>query len=541
MATAPPTHYSVLGVDEKATHKQITKAYRQALLDAHFSGADTGPLKQAFAVLTNDIERIKYNKKLFRAKLAERQAPSMFQDLDLDEDSLASTHRQLKRGMTRQKLKTIDLFRQIDGDGSGKVNAAEFARALAELGLNIPTEAMAQIFKNFDRDGSGYVDYEELKSTLNQRGSLLVDELSDEMRAAMGLPPRYVEPEEEEEEPERRTAVGNWKYAAGVAKAENMFRNMKRASSLQPLPFRAISIGRGAEAFDAWEFAFDAQMNNRGASQLAIVTHPLMLGVNGDGDTVEQCMRQRPMHHALVKGGWNVLAYEACGLGQDGTGEVEAARLREAMDYVKTHRKFRYCKVALVTQGTGASAAFKALAENPEKFDYVVRSISACQPSGMDELMEAVVNDYAPKCKLPVILSHAPVSMSSGGVGVDGRPRLRPMTPATIKVGRAIPEETPTQTLDVWNYPLRGPSKRFEGTRYFGDHPTKLIGFLDENARPPPRRRKVGKTLAPSASAPTMMLRSAIAQTSSLTTAVSAARLAVAGRDGALVEEGGDA
>ena len=115
------------------------------------------------------------------------------------------------------------------------------------------------------------------------------------------------------------------------------------------------------------------------------------------------------------------------------------------------------------------------------------------------------------------------------------------MTPATIKVGRAIPEETPTQTLDVWNYPLRGPSKRFEGTRYFGDHPTKLIGFLDENARPPPRRRKVGKTLAPSASAPTMMLRSAIAQTSSLTTAVSAARLAVAGRDGALVEEGGDA
>ena len=537
MKDAPPDHYAILGVDAKATLEEVKVAYRNGLIEARHTHDDTQPLKKAFAVLSNTGERSQYDRELQMATLVESKPSvrrrNMLQDLDLDEENLSTTHEQIKRGIKKNRLKMLDIFQQVDEDASGQIQVAELSRGFAEMGLKVPKRAMAQIFKSFDKDGSGWVSYEEFRDTLRSDEMLSVEELSDEERIAMGIPLRPIEAEAPAPaEPERRSALGNWRQGSSVARA---FGGALASSvRLQPLPFRAVSVGRGADSFDAWELIHDAHMNNRGSTQLAIVTHPLQAGAQGDGDTIDDCVRQRPLHHALYRGGWSVLAYEACRLADDGPGDTEAARLRSTMDYVAAHRKLRYCKCVLVTQGTGASAAFKALHDHPESFEYVVRAISACQPSGADELQEAVIGEYAPQCSLPVMLSHAPVPPPSAG---SLRRGLRPVTPHTIKVGRAFPEGTPKQTVEVFNYPVYGRKKRFEGTRYFGDHPNRLMNFLDEHAKAPCPSRTT--PLRTSASEPDMRMSivGRLGAKSSLSTAISAARLAVRSSGAALPEE----
>ena len=528
--------YELLGVDNLATHNEIYNAYRRhvmrlraAKLDASDYDVQHGAFKAAFEILTDEQKRARYDTKLFKDNLLDRQAPSMLQDLDLDESSLSTTSNQIRRQMRRQKLKAIDIFRQVDADASGRVSVSELTRALSELGLNVPLSSMQQIFRNFDADGSGQVDYEEFCETLRRDRTLLVDELSGSVRDALGLPPAPAPPADLLSEPgqlqgavgsdvETRSALGKLKLAINLA------RTFGRAGAARchPLAFKAVKVGvlsKEVEAFDAYEFVNDVHLNNRGASQLAVVTHPVQVG--RDGDTKELCVAQRPLHHALAKAGWSVLAYEAYALGEDGSGEAEAARLRAVMAYVAAHRKLRYCRCALVTQGTGASAAFMALHSHPEAFDYRVRALSACQPAGVDELKEALLSEYAPACTLPVLLSdkqatrpNTPSSVLSG----DGRPK----TPAALKVQRMLPDATPSERIEVQNYPLYGKSRRFEGSRFFGDNPKQLLAFLDEHTKKPIRmQRSISLT----------SLRTSNS-TSSLRTTISAARLTVAAQSG---------
>lgn len=507
--------YELLRIPQDAARADIEQAFSLRRRAAQKQNADLRPLQEAFNVLADENSRRRYDQKLARLPKAHHESPFMLQNVDLDEDSLGTVHMQMNRAMSKQRLKHIDLFRQLDADGSGRVGITELSGALKELGLHIPKEFMASIFRNFDKDGSGWVDYEEFRKIMSSKQELLVEELPDEVRLALGLKIREVLPEEPEGATTPRRSMSNWRYAGTGAMLMGS-QGMGRGVRLQPLPFRRVSIGRGADAFDAWQLVSDVHMNNRGPSQLAVVTHPLQTGT--DADSVEEVVKRRPLHHALVKDGWNVIAYEGCRLSQDGTGEDEVAKLRAVMQHVSADRKLRYCRCALVTQGTGASAAFKAMTEHPDSFDYVVKAISACQPGGVESLQEALVTKYAPNCSLPVLLSHAPRVPSAEG-------RARPITPAVVKFSRAIPEKTPQQTIEVNNYPLYGKAKRFEGSHYFGDNPNKLLGFLGEHTKPPRR------SLMPSASAPTLTTR--IGKTSSLRTTISAARLAVSTSGGA--------
>ena len=90
---------------------------------------------------------------------------------------------------------------------------------------------------------------------------------------------------------------------------------------------------------------------------------------------------------------------------------------------------------------------------------------------------------------------------------------------------------TPSTLELVHNYPLYGKGRRFEGSRYFSDHPKQLLTFLHTHVAPPrqtPMHTAPGrdaKRLMPSASAP--VIGSTLGSGSSLTTAVSAARLEV--------------
>ena len=72
-------------------------------------------------------------------------------------------------------------------------------------------------------------------------------------------------------------------------------------------------------------------------------------------DTPELRIKHQPLFRHLVESGWNVLAYEAHALAVDSAGDEEVARLRGALAFANGHRDLRYCRVALLAQGTDTS------------------------------------------------------------------------------------------------------------------------------------------------------------------------------------------
>ena len=67
--------------------------------------------------------------------------------------------------------RVIDLFREWDGDGDGKVSKQELRRAVAALGFDVPDEDADALFDTFDPDGSGSIEYAELKRALKRRAA----------------------------------------------------------------------------------------------------------------------------------------------------------------------------------------------------------------------------------------------------------------------------------------------------------------------------------------------------------------------------------
>ena len=274
------------------------------------------------------------------------------------------------------------------------------------------------------------------------------------------------------------------------------------------LPFRHVQLPRArpdatlpssadpGEAFDAFEYVNDVHGCRRAAGRLAIVTHPLGHSGLCNVETAATHAATLPLHHKLIERGWNVLAYEAHALSDSGSGKTEVAKLRAAMAYCAKHPQLRYCRISLFAQGTGACAAFMALHDHPEEFGYIVQLVSACEPTGNDDLTEGVISTYAPKCSVPVLLSHRPPSASSFKVRVeDGSPqqrpptRLKPLAAArgvsmARRVADCLPSTTPSRTVLVHNYPLRGAARCIEGSRFLGDHPEQLFPFLEHHSSP---------------------------------------------------------
>ena len=66
-------------------------------------------------------------------------------------------------------VRVIDLFREWDTDGNGKVSRAEFHKAMEELKFNVPAEGIDNLFDEWDPDGSGMLEMNEIQSQLRRR------------------------------------------------------------------------------------------------------------------------------------------------------------------------------------------------------------------------------------------------------------------------------------------------------------------------------------------------------------------------------------
>ena len=81
--------------------------------------------------------------------------------------------------------RVIDLFREWDSDGDGKISKKEFRRAMPMLGFDVPVEDIDKLFNENDPDGSGEMEFKELKRMLApRRGRAAKDALSSAKTAS---------------------------------------------------------------------------------------------------------------------------------------------------------------------------------------------------------------------------------------------------------------------------------------------------------------------------------------------------------------------
>ena len=178
-----------------------------------------------------------------------------------------------------------------------------------------------------------------------------------------------------------------------------------------------------------------------------------------------------------------MLAYEAHPLAVGGvqTGELQEQYLLAAMEYAASHHSFRYCKIALMAQGVGATAALLAMSKHPEMFEGRVRAVSVCQPAELEgTTMDELLTVHVPQHNIPTLLSRA-----ESGIKHISTINHEYMT--AEKIHQALGESVPKELIEVSNYPLFGKARRFDGSQFFGDHAEKLAFITGQTATRKPR------------------------------------------------------
>jgi Ca2+-binding EF-hand superfamily protein len=76
--------------------------------------------------------------------------------------------KQLKAALAVSLTRISDLFASWDTDKNGMIDATEFRKAVAALGLNAPDEICDAVFRDYDEDGSGEVSYKDIVFSLRE-------------------------------------------------------------------------------------------------------------------------------------------------------------------------------------------------------------------------------------------------------------------------------------------------------------------------------------------------------------------------------------
>lgn len=94
-----------------------------------------------------------------------------FTKLDVNNDGVIEIE-EIKNGLNSLNLdkqasnEVMELFQQMDADGSGKIDYTEFIAATLEKKVYQQEDKMFQAFKHFDKDNSGKISSEELRQAL---------------------------------------------------------------------------------------------------------------------------------------------------------------------------------------------------------------------------------------------------------------------------------------------------------------------------------------------------------------------------------------
>ena len=81
------------------------------------------------------------------------------------------TLQELREFLAARHARVLDLFRQLDLNGDGRISKKEMVLSLGKLGFNTSLDTIAELFATFDVDESGRVDYQELYRFLRTKAS----------------------------------------------------------------------------------------------------------------------------------------------------------------------------------------------------------------------------------------------------------------------------------------------------------------------------------------------------------------------------------
>ena len=96
-----------------------------------------------------------------------KSAANLLQGLDIDESlGLEQVDEQIRDYLSKKGARVIDLFRQWDDDGTGKIEKKEFRRGMKELGLSVSAKQLNELFDMWDPDRSGVITIKELQQML---------------------------------------------------------------------------------------------------------------------------------------------------------------------------------------------------------------------------------------------------------------------------------------------------------------------------------------------------------------------------------------
>ena len=114
--------------------------------------------------------------KLRRGKMSGTRNAVLPSSVQLESvDGGKTVQQQLREILNKNAVRVIDLFRQWDGDGDGKVSPKEFRIAIAALGYKAPRSDVDEVFAQLDADKSGEIDYNELNRALRRGGETTLD------------------------------------------------------------------------------------------------------------------------------------------------------------------------------------------------------------------------------------------------------------------------------------------------------------------------------------------------------------------------------
>ena len=86
----------------------------------------------------------------------DKGAANLLQGLDIDESlGLEQVDEQIRDYLSQKGVRVIELFRQWDDDGTGKIEKKEFRRGMKELGLTVGKKQLDELFDMWDPDKSG--------------------------------------------------------------------------------------------------------------------------------------------------------------------------------------------------------------------------------------------------------------------------------------------------------------------------------------------------------------------------------------------------
>jgi len=74
----------------------------------------------------------------------------------------ASAANKIKSALSANHEEVLDLFRQWDENGDGKLEKEELRKVIAMLGIEAPAHNAELVFDSFDEDGNGFVQIHEL-------------------------------------------------------------------------------------------------------------------------------------------------------------------------------------------------------------------------------------------------------------------------------------------------------------------------------------------------------------------------------------------